>query len=402
MKRAATTHRRRSTVLTDPQPEFVAICSAGANMTPFLVVRSADGVEGTMEIEADTAAKAADHEILRIVFDKGTFPEESVVKAWLDDGGYEDYSIVAKDDSFEVGEIPEGRDVRELTIRGAVVSVAMKLEVEEAARSEATAAAVDGVQPVAKKSDAPVVSEERRKSFYQVSELAVLVSHVSWLVSDMAWDMVDETDEDAAGESTALSQVKAAGQSLLDALATLVGVEVAEMALSFKTAEEERLAVEAAKVEETAVVETEVTEVAKEETTEEVTSEEVAKEEAAVEEVVETEKTEAETVEVTEKAETEVEVEAAKTEPTATEDLLSVVKSLVDTVSGLTTTVSALQAASVAKSEQDEADRVTGDDRQSRKGADVDETITAATKASTASTEMSEHRMRSVLGIRRK
>lgn len=419
MKRTATSQRRRSKALTDPQPEFVSLVRTGANMTPFRVVRAED-VEGETEaeaavveeIEADpaTSVKAADHEVLMIVFDKEVYGDEATVKAWLDDGGYEDYTITAKDDTFQVGEIEEGRATRTIAIKGITVHVAHKLDVEEVDRAEGAAGVITGVKPVAKKSEQVVVPEERRKALYQISELASVVSFVGWLVNDMEFDVVYGEEDEEPGKLAALTHVKAAGQSLLDALSTLVGVEVTEMANAFKTAEEERL--EAARKAEApaADVTEETTTVADEaavEKTEEVEAEaetaEVEKTEEA--EVTATEETEVEKTEVVEETTETVETDAAK-EELSEDDTKTVVKSLFDAVKELTATVEALKTATVtAKSDEELADRVTAienNERQTRKGADVDEVTTEISAEDRTRAAMAEQRTRSILGIRRR
>jgi hypothetical protein len=90
MNRKPKSQRRRVKALTDPHPEFVSLVQAGANMTPFKAVKSED------------AQKSDTHTLVKVAFRAEQFADEASVKAWLDDGGYENYEIAKTDEGFEV------------------------------------------------------------------------------------------------------------------------------------------------------------------------------------------------------------------------------------------------------------------------------------------------------------
>jgi hypothetical protein len=154
--------RKRVKALTDPQPEFVSLVTAGANMTPFRVVKSddaaapAEAVDAGVEIapEAEVVAKADTHDIARIVFKAEAFETEEAVQVWLADGGYEGFEVKKTDEGFEVEGSFKG-DAREVELEGVIVFVAERApeEVAEAEKAESQPSDVVAVQPVAKKAD---------------------------------------------------------------------------------------------------------------------------------------------------------------------------------------------------------------------------------------------------------
>lgn len=90
MQRNPVRKRTRAKALTDPQPVFVSLVKAGANMTPFLAVK-AEVIDGDEDMQV--AQKSDDHGIASISFNKEQFASKQDVAAWLDAGGYTDYEI---------------------------------------------------------------------------------------------------------------------------------------------------------------------------------------------------------------------------------------------------------------------------------------------------------------------
>jgi hypothetical protein len=96
--------------LTDPVPQQVSLVFAGANKTPFKAVRAEGVPQGDDDVMTDVSIKSDTHAIVRIDFAATKFADEASVKAWLDDGGYEDYTINAGESGgfFVTGEGGEG------------------------------------------------------------------------------------------------------------------------------------------------------------------------------------------------------------------------------------------------------------------------------------------------------
>lgn len=96
--------------MTDPQPEFVSLVRAGANMTPFLAVKADKGTpatkgEGAAPVAESTetvVVKQEGFEVSEFQFDPAHFAKKSEVEAWLKDGGYVDFKIEEVDGSFVV------------------------------------------------------------------------------------------------------------------------------------------------------------------------------------------------------------------------------------------------------------------------------------------------------------
>lgn len=123
MRREPRTFVKIARALTDAEPEFVSLVTAGANKTPFMAVRldaSGEGEE-TMQVRQRTrhaaaaldpqpthplqesVVKADGYEIAAIEFTKGeAFADEEAVKGWLDAGGYTDYEIETVDGGWSV------------------------------------------------------------------------------------------------------------------------------------------------------------------------------------------------------------------------------------------------------------------------------------------------------------
>lgn len=104
MKRTPVEIEISARALTEPRPQFVSLVKAGANQRPFRAVRAeifvADG--GDTQTKG-TAMKIADgHDIAQLDFASEDFKDEAAVRAWLDQGGYEDATITATKDGFTV------------------------------------------------------------------------------------------------------------------------------------------------------------------------------------------------------------------------------------------------------------------------------------------------------------
>jgi hypothetical protein len=105
----------KATALCNPDPSFVSQVRAGANQRPYRVIKmdaavpaSGAGTENpTMKIKQKASAKVEaiapkGYGIMQFEFQKSQFADENAVKAWLDAGGYEDYTITATAKGFEV------------------------------------------------------------------------------------------------------------------------------------------------------------------------------------------------------------------------------------------------------------------------------------------------------------
>jgi hypothetical protein len=307
MRRTPRKMKTIAVALTDPQPNFVSLVKAGANMTPFKAVRAAVEVEGDDEMKV---TRSSDHGIASFTFSKEVFKAEAEVKAWLDAGGYEDYEIVSKDDAFFVaGEEGLSEEVQLVEKDGVTTAVAPRavetekdaeveaveateaassvvVTVKEEAEVEAVADASEGasepeaVEPVeTAKSDEevnPVANsierlvakgmkqpEVREKDTFTMSWLGDLASNVASLYYNADYLGIDEG---------AAASLKIAGMALLDAFATVSDETVAELGAMFAAEDAE----DAATKSEEPVAETEA---------EEIPAEEAPAEEAPVDEI---------------------------------------------------------------------------------------------------------------------
>jgi len=148
MQRKAKIVTATAKALTDPHPQFVSLVQTGANMTPFLAVKSAKTV----------AAKADSHDVAKIAFRSEKFADEAAVKAWLDDGGYEGYTIIKSDEGFTVAGTYDGDDLREVKMDGLSIFVAPRAaETTKTVESpvESAPSNIVSVQPVARKDAEP-------------------------------------------------------------------------------------------------------------------------------------------------------------------------------------------------------------------------------------------------------
>jgi hypothetical protein len=406
--------KKRVKALTDPKPEFVSLVFAGANKTPFRAMRS-DESDHTMTIKADT------HAIARIEFDAEQFADEAAVTAWLADGGYEGFTVAKTDTGFAVAaDVEEGAEVVEIEIeeRGLKMQVvSLKADEDEEVHP--------GAEETAAKSEEFIGEAEMRQrccGCYDAVEstygkgdtlkevVANNFGHVPPGLLDLSMAMYDAVrnnlrDGNTAGAKKAITEF---GKMMDDLLAIFPGADVPTHKAFVDAVAPE---VEMTKTTEESTAETTVEETAAKaegaEATETVATEETAEkaDEAATEEVAAEAATEGETAAKTEGAEEatteEVTTEAAAEEPAAKSD--DPLAALIAQVGALATSVEELRATVTQKSEEADA-RVAAIDgeRQTRKGADVDETGTASVAAEDEnSASVAELRTRSVLGMRR-
>jgi len=146
--------RRRVKALTDPRPERVSLVNAGANMTPFRVIKAEDAVQpvantvtGTETVEhGDTTAIKSGQEIVKIVFDIATYADEDAVTKWLTAGNYEDVVVSKTDTGFVVtSKADEGKEpveTRAITMPNGITVHVTKTVPETAAKTEDAAAVV--------------------------------------------------------------------------------------------------------------------------------------------------------------------------------------------------------------------------------------------------------------------
>lgn len=100
LQRNGRRHRQTLKALTDPQPEFVSLVFGGANKTPFRAMRA----DGTVVEEAEVQEQSLKtHAIAKVEFSGEKFADEKAVKEWLVSGGYDPKTpIIRTDDGFLV------------------------------------------------------------------------------------------------------------------------------------------------------------------------------------------------------------------------------------------------------------------------------------------------------------
>jgi hypothetical protein len=395
LQRSSRMRKKRVKALTDPKPEFVSLVFAGANKTPFRALRAEGHSEEDMN---QTAFKADTHAIARIEFDSAHFADEAAVSAWLADGGYEGHTVEKTDAGFMVaGDVPEGAEITEIEIEG------MKLHVIAAKGDEdlhpgAEEAAEAGLEEVRQRCSACYNAVE---ATYGVGRTMKEVNANSF--TDMPPGMLDLTmnlydairnnlrEGDVTAAKACITEFSSLFDKLLDifpgkdvpTLTAFVDAIAPEVEMTKQTEEQpatEVVAEEtAAKADEVVVEATEVVA--------EAPAEEIAAEKA---EVVEGE------------APAATEVQAGAVEEIAkSDDPLAALTALVGNLAQSVQTLSE----TVAQKSEEIAERVAAieDVRQTRKGADVDETGTASavTAEDESTTRVAELRTRSVLGMRR-
>lgn len=425
MTRKPRIQRKRVKALTDPQPEFVSLVTAGANMTPFKALKSdelpeaevvADASPAEEVVESDAASfcaeKADTHEIAKIVFAKSAFVDADAVKVWLADGGFADFDDIAEDDDyFSVGQ--DDGTATKVEWEGITIFINdREVEVVEASsepNAETSPTAVTDMQPVAKAEDAPVVAEpvveevrdvtevvaekqdEESESCQRYDDYKAMLSSATTMEKVLAdgFDGLPPAIHEVTNamyvtvRNCALSRDVAGIKAASKAYGNMVSALVSLFPAGVET-EAAKTAIENASALEDPVVK----------------SEEVL-------EVIETQVS----ADKTPVAEETVEVEASKTEEVAPEvvedaspNIAALVIKLAESVQELTNNFSNLHNQVAAKADA-LAERVTAieTERQSRKGADVDEveTETMSARNKKSSSGIADLTLRAALGIQR-
>lgn len=237
MKRNATKHTKKAIALTNPNPSFVSLVRAGANMTPFLAVKSAEGnaQEAPMKVK-----KSDTHDIAGLTFRSASFADEAAVQAWLTAGGYEDTAITKKDDGdFFVAGVEGLSDVKQVEADGVVIMtgkrevapvVTEKTEAELAAEAEAASGIVkvksDEAETLLGSSVLPANVEIGEKKSVQLGDIVALAHKTSGLtLAD--WNALPEADREAKLAET-VETLKAEEAALVAAAAAAVVTEKTE------------------------------------------------------------------------------------------------------------------------------------------------------------------------------
>ncbi len=95
-------------LMTDPQPRFVSLVQHAATQTPFRSIKSAIPLDANVCAEEEDTDMAGDAtpSVRSITFKKAYYATPEVVKKWLDDGGWDGFTITEKSSYF----IVEGDD----------------------------------------------------------------------------------------------------------------------------------------------------------------------------------------------------------------------------------------------------------------------------------------------------
>lgn len=237
MKRNATKHTKKAIALTNPNPSFVSLVRAGANMTPFLAVKSAEGnaQEAPMKVK-----KSDTHDIAGITFKSASFADEAAVQAWLTAGGYEDTTITKKGDDFYVAGVDGLSDVKSVEADGVVIetgkreaAVVVTEKTEEDKAKEAEAAS--GIVQVVKSDEAetllgssvlPANVEIGEKKSVQLGEI-VAAAHKASGLTLADWNALPEADREAKLAET-VEALKTEEAALVAAAAAAVSTEKTE------------------------------------------------------------------------------------------------------------------------------------------------------------------------------
>ena len=229
MKRKGAERLQSIRFLTDPQPEFVSLVSAGANQTPFRIVKidgeavPHDHLLSEQEHEmpktthkktvADTAAeqparKQDGFDVHAIRFQGEIFTSEEEVAKWLDQGGYEDYAIAKTDWGYEVAGSPaeafEG-EISKIDAEGVVILVG-KLRTEAESTVERAETVGFGDEPATTEAKALPTVENAGAVVLAVRE--GLVATVATKSGDLATSIEEKADlsiEDIVGLATLIA-----------------------------------------------------------------------------------------------------------------------------------------------------------------------------------------------------
>lgn len=429
MNRTPKTQRRKLKALTDPRPEFVSLVSAGANQTPFLVVKS-----------DEPAAKSDTHDIVGIRFQAANFPDEAAVKAWLDEGGYEDYEITKADNGdFTVGsdEI-DAEDSRMSVIDMDGLSVfVMKREEASGDLAETQGASVetvDGQQAVKEdekaEAEEPAVADEAAKEEAPAAEVEETAAEKSELRVKFDDFMAHYSNGETLNKvlEDGFDGVPPGFYDVMHAMHTAVrncivggdlegvrrvAAEFGDLVVNLVSVFPVASMTEAQRADLATTIAPDITiagpvetPAAKDEETPaaaEAEAEETAKTDEAVQPVAQEEAVEAEKAEeaATPEAEAEPAVEEA---PAAKSDLEIQMATLVAAVAQLTTQVGSLHSDLTTKADAlaVRVDAIEG--RQTRKSADVEDGVSASstTAKKSGSKEFQDLALRGVLGIARR
>jgi hypothetical protein len=275
MKQKPRVTEKKVKVLTNPDIRFMSFVDHGANQTPFAVVKRAT-TQGATEPQGETdmaikrkettAKGAADQKnvaVRSLTFSGTTFKTEADVTAWLDNHGWEGYSVTKGELDF----VAAGADVSDeqfADLRGIDVAagitakvgkrvdgsedtVAKEVETTEkteesddtVAKTDEPATKADDVQApasfdfdalVTRLSDVGVAAPEAttaRKGMYTVQEFGYILSELKYVYNYA--ESFGLSEEEA-------TTLKSASQSLVSILASAMTKTVAEFEEAFKTA----------------------------------------------------------------------------------------------------------------------------------------------------------------------
>ena len=422
--------RKTLKALTDPQPEFVSLVSAGANKTPFRA----------MKASVDAHESEHPYEVARIEFSEDHYPSESAVQVWLDEGGYEDIEIQKTATGYMVeGEIPEGAETQviESPKQGLVLTVA---EVTPGTQSQKSDIEDDALR----------IQFNECRDILQAEEPEAALKEASPFMKSLTADAYEAVrlalrNGDVGGARIAIKQFSVMFDELLDVFPdaeasttkAFVDALAPEVEMTEKTTAEEEVILETDAAEEEAVKEEEQQAEKTEEVEAEAADQETDAEEEAEkaeeesedeeeaqkrypgkdkrkdEEEDDAEKSEDESEDEAEKSEDDEDAESAEKDDESEEteetdqqeaakstdltEIAALVGNLAASVNTLTETVQKSAEQTEALAERVEA---VEESRQTRKGADVDEAISKKQSEPTITDEMSELRTRSMLGIR--
>lgn len=244
MKRTPRKRTRSSTVLTNPDPKFVSLVRAGANLTPFMAVKAIkEAVEVAEEdMNLDTITKAADTDISKIIFPSDKFEDEQSVQTWLSEGNYDDYEIESEGDSFIVKGAEDLTDVTEIAAGDVRVFVgkrpveAEKEEEDNSAEAESAAAVVakeDEADETPAEKTTGVIAEQNQLKSINTGDESSKKETLDEDEGDAAEAEAEATkDESVADPLTALKEFIAEKEEELKAKGLW---EVNDLSMVFKT-----------------------------------------------------------------------------------------------------------------------------------------------------------------------
>lgn len=145
MKAQPKTHRVKVHLLTDPEPERVALVDAGANQEPFRLIKSADVANTTTMTKTFKSEATPDGtevtNLHKAVFSGEVFADEGAVSAFLTERGYAEFVVKAEDGGGFTVEAAPGDVFESLSV--VEVSKGVSYHVGERKQSETKSAAAD-------------------------------------------------------------------------------------------------------------------------------------------------------------------------------------------------------------------------------------------------------------------